>query len=301
MLLEMVRFASCFSRLEAKQSKARQCAVCMHCVYVRLQLHAAQRASSYHQPDVPYSYANYFTAHHFPPHHPLYTVAARSPVLFMADPELSLEEEVELLTKEELSKVKRASNLRNKNGVDYAPWMGISEQDEDKIRQLMKEKAAARRIRQEEEKNVSGALYADSQSQELSGAGLKTRTIDGNVELEWATNVEKNSKGFLVKRRPSKTSEFGVIASYEDWGPLESKGPEGGVYRYLDTTASPGGWVYRITECDLNGIENDVCQCLVEVQTDEEQRGAVIAAAGFAVVAVAAVVAGILLDPMNGY
>lgn len=214
---------------------------------------------------------------------------------------MSLEEEIELLTQQEVAKTKRASNLRNENGVDYAPWMGISEDDEAKIRQLMKEKAASRRMRQEQERDVSGNLYLDSQSQELSGTGLNLKVIDGDVELEWATSSEADTKGFIVKRRTAKTADFEVIASFEDWGPLLSKGPEGGVYRYLDTTASEGGWVYRITESDNSGIENDVCQCLVEVQSAEEQRGAVIAAVGISVVAIAAVAAGILLDPMDGY
>ena len=215
--------------------------------------------------------------------------------------EISLEEEVEELTKAEVKKMKRASNLRNANGVDYAPWMNINSDEEDKIRQVMKEKAEARRKRQVQEQSVSGALLMDSQAQELSGGGLRTKIIDGEVELEWATSSEANTKGFLIKRRPARTEEFQVLASYEDWGPLASKGPEGGAYRYLDTTVSPGGWVYRVTECEKNGVQNDICQALVDVQTAEEQRGAVIAAVSIVVLGIAAVVAGIVLDPVGGY
>ncbi len=115
--------------------------------------------------------------------------------------------------------------------------------------------------------------------------------------MEWATQSEKNTRGFIVKRRPAKTEEFSVIASYEDWGPLKSKGVDGGIYRYLDTTSTPGGWVYRVTECDNNGNQADLCQCLVEVQTEEEQKTALIAGVGIAVIGVAAVVAGLVLDP----
>ena len=104
-----------------------------------------------------------------------------------------------------------------------------------------------------------------------------------------------------MKRRPARTEEFNVIASYEDWGPLASKGPEGGSYSFLDDTVSPGGWVYRVTECENSGVENDICQALVEVQTMEEQRGAVIAAVSIGVLLVAAVVAGVVLDPVGGY
>jgi len=161
----------------------------------------------------------------------------------------------------------------------------------------MKEKAAARRKRQDQEKSVSGNLYLDSQAQELSGTGLIAKAVDGEVELEWATKSETNTKGFVVKRRPAKTEEFSVMASYDSWGPLVSKGADGGVYRYLDTTSTPGGWVYRISECDNNGNEADLCQCLIEVQTEAEQKAALIAGVGIAVIGVGAVVAGLLLDP----
>jgi len=213
---------------------------------------------------------------------------------------LTVEEEVETLVQEEMKKNKKMSNLRNSAGVDYAPWMNISEEDEDNIRQLMKEKTEARRKRQDEEKSVSGNLYLDSQAQELSGTGLNYKVIGGEVELEWATKSESGTKGFIVKRRPAKTEEFSVIASYADWGPLQSKGADGGVYRYLDDTASPGGWVYRISECDNAGIEADLCQCLVDVQTEDEQRAAIIAAVGFVALGVIAVVAGLTLDPLGG-
>merc|ERR1712038_681559 len=164
-------------------------------------------------------------------------------------------------------------------------------------RQVMKEKTEARRKRREQEKSVSGNLYFDSQAQELSGTGLTTKVIDGEVELEWATKTEKNTKGFIVKRRPAKTEEFSVVASYEDWGPLVSKGADGGVYRFLDTTSTPGGWVYRISECDNSGKEADLCQCLIEVQTEEEQKAAFFAGVGIGILLLGAVVGGLLLDP----
>lgn len=214
---------------------------------------------------------------------------------------LTEEEEIELAVQEEMRKTRVVSNLRNANGVDYAPWMNISAEDEAKIRQLMKEKTAARRAREEQERSVSGNLYFDSQAQELSGTGLNYKIIDGQVELEWATKQERNTQGFVVKRRPAKTDDFSTIASYQDFGPLCSQGPDGGVYRYLDDTVSPGGWVYRITEADDQGTQSDLCQCLVEVQTEEEQRAALIAGVGIGLFAVIAVVAGVALDPMGGY
>lgn len=217
------------------------------------------------------------------------------------DDAMSIEEEVELLVEKELSKAKTMSNLRNAKGVEYAPWMGISEDEETSIRNLMREKTEARRKRQLEAQDVSGNLFRDSQAQELSGTGLSYKIINGEVELSWATKSESDTKGFIVKRRAAKTNDYSVIASYSDYGPLVSKGKGGGVYRFLDSSASPGGWVYRISEADSFGNEADVCQCLVEVETEDEQRGAVIAGVGFGVVAIAAFVAGVAFDPMNGY
>lgn len=215
--------------------------------------------------------------------------------------EMTLEEEVDMIVKQEMEKSTRMSNLRNENGVDYAPWMGIDEEEEAKIRQQVKERTAARRLRQEQEKSVSGNLYLDSQAQEISGTGLNAKVINGNVELEWATKTENDTKGFVVRRRPGKTEDFTIIASYKDFGPLVSKGSDGGVYRFLDESTTPGGWVYRITECDQNDIENDLCQCLIDVQTEAEQRAGLFAGIAFGVFAAGAVAAGVLLDPMNGY
>lgn len=205
--------------------------------------------------------------------------------------------DVEAIVQAEMTKTKKISNLRNANGVDYAPWMNVSAEDEDKIRLAVKDKAEARRKRQLQEKSVSGNLYYDSQAQELSGTGLTAKAIDGEVELEWATKTEKNTKGFVVKRRPAKTEDFTVIASYEEWGPLVSKGADGGIYRFTDTSSTPGGWVYRISECDNNGNEADLCQCLIEVQTDEEQKAALFAGVGIVVLLIGAVIGGLLLDP----
>lgn len=208
----------------------------------------------------------------------------------------AVSEEVE----EEVKKSVRISNLRNANGVDYAPWMRISEEDEKEIRSMVEAKTRARVARKEQEKSVSGNLYYDSQAQELSGTGLNWKSIDGAVELEWGTKTEKNTQGYVVKRRAAKTTDFVTIGSFKDYGPLVSKGANGGIYRYLDDTVTPGGWVYRVSECDTDGNENDLCQCLVEVQTEEEQKAALFAAVGIGVIAIGSVVAGLVLDPLNG-
>lgn len=209
-----------------------------------------------------------------------------------------LEEEVERMVQADIEKTNKMSRMANEKGVEYAPWMKISAEDEAKMRAIAREKAMARRKRQMEEQDVKGALLQDSTNQELSGTGLKFFVIDDNsVELEWSTGMETTeTKGFIVKRRPAKTEEFDVIASYETFAPLASKGLDGGTYRYLDEGLPPGGWVYRITEVD-GDAENDLSQCLVELQTPEEQRTQLIALGGIIAFAVAAIAAGVLFDP----
>lgn len=213
--------------------------------------------------------------------------------------EKNLEEEIEEMVQEEMKKSNRMSNLRNEKGVEYAPWMKITAEDEVEIRKVMRDKAEARRKRKEQETQVQGSLMRDSAFQELSGTGLKYKVIDGDVELEWTTGEESNTQGFIVKRRPAKTDAFEVLASYANYGPLQSKGPSGGIYRFLDDQVSTGGWVYRITEKDKSGSENDLSQCLVEIQTNEEQMATKVVAIGFGVLAIAAVVAGSLIDPLQ--
>lgn len=210
-----------------------------------------------------------------------------------------LDEEIEAMVEKEMGKTAKMGKLRNEqSGMEYAPWLKTTEKDEARMRQIMKEKAEARRKRELQEKEVSGQLLMDSQAQELSGTGLRGKIVDGNsVELEWATASEKFTDGFMIKRRPAKTSEFEVIASYETYGPLASKGVEGGVYRYLDEDVPAGGWVYRVTECESNGAKNDLSQCLIEIQTEEEQTATKLAAIGFGAFAVLALVAGALTDP----
>ena len=143
--------------------------------------------------------------------------------------------------------------------------------------------------------------WCSHKAQELSGVGLNYKIIGEDVELEWATSREANTEGFVVKRRPAKTEDFEVLASYTDMPALASKGLQGGLYRYFDDTAGPGGWVYRITEIEKNGRESDISQCLVEVQTKEEQMGTVIAAGGIVALLGALVVAGTVLDPNGGF
>jgi hypothetical protein len=93
--------------------------------------------------------------------------------------------------------------------------------------------------------------------------------------------------------------DWEVITDYNRWGPLVSKGPTGGTYRYVDNTADVGGWVYRISEVEKDGNESDLCQCLVEVQSKGEKLQGIVAAVGIAAIAIGGVIAGITLDPIQ--
>jgi len=216
------------------------------------------------------------------------------------DDERSIEEMAKIDADETILKEKRAAKFKTKAGVEYAPWLKMDAEKEAETRQIAKEKAAIRAKQAQREKELSGTLYFDSQSQELGGAGLNSKIIDGDVELTWVTKKETNTQGYILKRRAAKTEDFVTVADYKSWGPLVSKGDEGGVYSFLDTTTNAGGYIYRVTEVDDMGIESDLSQCLVEIQTQEEQRNTAIAAIGIGLVAVSAVVAGLVLDPYAG-
>lgn len=178
--------------------------------------------------------------------------------------------------------------------------MQLSEKEEEEIRQIIKEKKRIRDKRREEQRRASGNLYYDSTAQELSGTGLKAKVIDEtNVELQWGTKSEVDCKGFIVRRRAVKAADFETLASYENYGPLVSKGPDGGTYKFLDTTASPGGWFYRISEKTSTGEESDLSQCLVEIQTEDEQKFTLAATLGIALTVVLALLAGISIDPIQ--
>ena len=66
-----------------------------------------------------------------------------------------------------------------------------------------------------------------------------------------------------------------------------------------DDDASQGGWVYRVSEVSLSGVESDLCQCLVEVQSQGEKIQGLVAGVGIVVVAVGAIIAGTALDPLQ--
>mmetsp|Transcript_15546 Transcript_15546/g.23159 ORF Transcript_15546/g.23159 Transcript_15546/m.23159 type:complete len:255 (+) Transcript_15546:15-779(+) len=201
--------------------------------------------------------------------------------------------------KEKKSKVRKGPTwMYNRNGVAFAPWMvDTFDQDNlDKIEAALEK----RRIAKENEVAESvGDLARDPQAMELSGLGLNLRCVKGEVELEWKTGDERKNQGFIVSKRAGKTNEWLKVASYEDCAPLNSKGPQGGVYTFIDPNSEKGTWIYRVSDVGVNGEKNDLCQALIEVQDESEAIQAKIAVAAIGLVIAGVVFSAFLIDPMQ--
>ena len=100
---------------------------------------------------------------------------------------------------------------------------------------------------------------------------MRFKIIDeGSVELEWSVGGETGTEGYVVRRRPQRSEDWSEIASYKTFGALASQGD--GIYRFLDETSEPGNaYVYRVTEVGTDGKNNDLCQALVEIETQGEK------------------------------
>ncbi len=210
----------------------------------------------------------------------------------MSEDEYEQEQEVEM--SQEAKKV--INNMRSSTGVEFAPWMKV---DAEAIAKAKKERAE--RKARTAAQSRSDSMLIDPQAAELgAGGGLKSKVLsEEEIELRWSTQDEVGNAGFIVQRRKGGQPDFGDLASYESFSPLRSKGVEGGEYVYLDDTAGPGTWVYRILDCDTNGQRSAVCQKLVEIDSDAEQSQTVIVGVFIAGLAIALVVAGVLSDPIQ--
>jgi len=214
--------------------------------------------------------------------------------------EAMTEEEYEAEQEQELSADAKqiVNNMRSASGVEFAPWMKV---DAEAIAKAKKERAERKARQAAESAGKSDNMLIDPQAAELgAGGGLKSKILgEEEIELRWSTQDEIGNAGFIVQRRQGGQSAFGDIASFENFSPLRTKGPEGGDYVYLDDTVSPGTWVYRIVDCDTKGEKSAVCQKLVEVDSNAESMQTVAVGVVIAGIALALVVAGILSDPIQ--
>jgi hypothetical protein len=208
----------------------------------------------------------------------------------------SLEAE-DALSEAELSEAARreANKMKSVTGVEFAPWMKVDP-----------EAVARAKAEREARKARAGPsqidpLSIDPQAAELGGGGgLKSKVLsEEEVELRWSSADEGDNKGFIVERRRGGANDFETLESYEKFAPLRSKGMQGGDYVYLDDTAGPGTWVYRIVDEDASGKRTAVCQKLVEVESQAEQTQQVVVGVFIATLALVAVGVGVFLDPMQ--
>ncbi|MEO0468471.1 MAG: S8 family serine peptidase [Bacteroidota bacterium] len=73
------------------------------------------------------------------------------------------------------------------------------------------------------------------------------RQVDQQIELEWVSVLERNTREFVVEKF--------VNQSYEQIGRVGAAGTsnEARTYRFLDNSAQPGNNLYRLTTFDLDG------------------------------------------------
>jgi len=181
-----------------------------------------------------------------------------------AESELSESEVEEMEVRAEAAEMvkKVKSNMYNEKGVAYAPWM-INQVDEEAyeaakfMRKQRKMKEAKARMQENEGVDLTGRgneLVGD----ELSGQGLKYKMAGGEVELSWTTYGEEDNVGFKVQKRAARTDEWLTVASFQDWAPLQSKGPKGGSYTYLDPDTLEGDWIYRIVDEVIKSEKSEI-------------------------------------------
>lgn len=184
-------------------------------------------------------------------------------------------------------KVGGKKSLLKPDGTPYAPWMGGLAAEEGP-RKVKKPKTDAK-----------GRLANDPQAGELAGVGLNGRLLGDEVDLRWETGTEENNKGFKVTRRAGKSDTWEFVADYQTApSELQTKGPEGGAYAFIDATnPPPGTWIYRVSDVSKDGTINDLAQCMVEVESSNARSTQTIALAVLVILAVGLVVAGLSLDP----
>ncbi len=118
---------------------------------------------------------------------------------------------------------------------------------------------------------------------------------------QWLTGEEKDNVGYIIfrKRADSPGAEFEEVASFKTFPPLNTKGPEGGFYSYVDEGVEPGQYVYRITDQDKASKRTLLCQSGVEVQAPGEKLRNTVVLAFFGALVLGGVVASFLYEPLQ--
>ncbi|HSD65038.1 MAG TPA: T9SS type A sorting domain-containing protein [Ignavibacteriaceae bacterium] len=80
---------------------------------------------------------------------------------------------------------------------------------------------------------------------------FEAKTTDGDVALSWSTATETNNKGFEIEKNPGYGS-FQKTAFVEGHGTTT----ELRHYSYIDKNISPGKYLYRLKQIDLDGTSS---------------------------------------------
>jgi len=192
-----------------------------------------------------------------------------------------------LVRPEKKGKVGGKKSLLKPDGTPYAPWMGGLVEEPSEF------KAKAPKT------DAKGRLANDPQAGELAGVGLKGRILGDEVDLRWDTGTEVNNLGFRVMRRAGKSDKWEFVADYQTApSELQSKGPDGGSYTFIDSSnPPPGTWIYRVSDVSKEKKVNDLAQCMVDVEDSNDRSTQKIALAVLVVLGVACVLLGVTLDP----
>ncbi|GAA3945781.1 T9SS type A sorting domain-containing protein [Hymenobacter algoricola] len=87
------------------------------------------------------------------------------------------------------------------------------------------------------------------------------KALPTGVQVNWATASEPLSQGFAVERRSSATNIWQELKF------VLSKGSstQGAIYSYVDASATPGIWYYRLRQRDTDGTETTLPASAIKV------------------------------------
>ena len=119
--------------------------------------------------------------------------------------------------------------------------------------------------------------------------------------IQWLTGDEKDNVGFIIfrKRTDGPGSDFEELASFKNYPPLNSKGPEGGFYTFIDEGVEPGQYIYRVTDQDKRNKRVLLCQAGVEVQSKADKFKNTALIGVFGALVVGGILASFVYEPLQ--
>ena len=198
------------------------------------------------------------------------------------------------LTDEKLtSTTSNPASMYGPDGKAYAPWMVGKVQEE-----------VVRKPRVQKTQDEVDFMWA-GRGAELSGAGgggLQARLLGDEVRLSFIVGKEENSRGYRITKRPggSEDNAFSLVADYLTPGANLNAGQLNGEYSYVDGETSPGTWVYRVQEEDMDGKRMTLSQTIIEVPSTSDKIKTYVAGGLIVSLLGAAYWFGAAVDPMNG-